>query len=94
MRLFLIGLKKLLKNHFELFRGDSHTRVFNPAPDELDNLLPRILGAAAVGDVFDVAETLPSFTVFIDKVGDIFQYDDCKCNRATFRASAGGLPTM
>jgi hypothetical protein len=72
------GLKRIL--------GDI---VMNPAPDELDRLLPRILGAAESTDVFAVAETLPEFFVMIDKVAKLQTYSNCRVARATFRGQAG-----
>jgi hypothetical protein len=59
------------------------------APDMLDNLLPRVLGATESADVFNVANTLPSFSTKIDRVGGVFQYDECKMARAYFQAAAG-----
>lgn len=67
------------------------TVTLHPSPVDLDNLLPRILGAAAAGDVFNVAETVPTFVVEIGRVAKTFEYAGCKVNRATFRNSAGGL---
>lgn len=67
------------------------TVTLHPSPADLDNLLPRILGAAASGDVFNVAETVPTFVVEVGRVGQTFNYSACKVNRATFRNSAGGL---
>lgn len=67
------------------------TVTLHPSPVDLDLLLPRILGAAAAGDVFNVAETIPTFVVEVGRVGQTFNYSACKVNRATFRNSAGGL---
>jgi hypothetical protein len=64
----------------------------NPSPADLDLLLPRILGAAESSDTFALADTLPSFVVGVDYGGtDAFEFGGCYVNRATFRASAGGL---
>jgi len=65
--------------------------VINPSPADLDLWLPRILGAAEVADLFDVAETLPPFGLLFERVAEQFQYTDCKVNSATFRARAGEL---
>ncbi|MGC1272581.1 MAG: phage tail tube protein [Planctomycetaceae bacterium] len=62
--------------------------VLNVTPGMLTSLLPRILGSASVGTL---AETLPAFGVMIDRASKVFTYSDCLINRATFRASAGGL---
>lgn len=71
-------------------RTVSGTITMNPNPVELDRLLPRILGAAEVADVFSLAETLPEFYVTSDRVTKVLTYNGCKVNRATFRASVGG----
>jgi hypothetical protein len=56
---------------------------------DLDKWLPRILGAAETAtDTFDVAETLPSFGMLIDRVGGVFEYQDCMVNRAIWRGRA------
>lgn len=60
-----------------------------PGPGLLDFLLPRILGATEDADDFDLAESLQSMSVMIDKVGSIFRYDNAYVNRAVFRATAG-----
>lgn len=70
-------------------RRVSGTITMNPSPTELDNLLPRILGAAEATDTFDVAETLPEFDVLIDRVSKRFNYTSCKVARATFSGSSG-----
>jgi len=67
--------------------GGRLSMYMNPA--DLDAWLPRILGAAAAGDTFATAETVPSFQMLIDKVGGILRYDTCYVNRAIFRARGG-----
>lgn len=66
------------------------TLILHPNPVELDQLLPSILGAAESTDIFDVAETLPTFSVVVDKVTKVFTYATCAISKATFRGSAGG----
>jgi hypothetical protein len=56
---------------------------------DLDNWLPRVLGAAEAADEFDLDEALPAFGVMIDRVGGVFAYTDCKVNRCFWRAEAG-----
>lgn len=68
--------------------------VMNPTPIELDEWLPRILGAAESTDTFALAETVPAFSVLIDRVANRFIYKGCYVNRATFRGSQGGLIEM
>jgi hypothetical protein len=60
-----------------------------PSPSELDNLLPRILGAAEDADEFALDESLPEFNMLVQRVGDIFQYNNCKIATARFSASEG-----
>jgi len=64
--------------------------LFNPDPAMLDLWLPRILGEAESTDVFAVAETLPSFGVLLDKVGNTFEYKDCVVSSAVLRGRANG----
>ena len=61
-----------------------------PNSSELANLLPRILGAAAVGTTYDLAETLPSSVISVDRVAKVFVYQGMVVDRATFKASQGG----
>ncbi|TWT30717.1 phage tail tube protein [Blastopirellula retiformator] len=65
-----------------------------PRPDELDFLLPYILGAAegtdALADVFALADTLPDLVATVDREIKVQTYRGLKVNQATFRSSAGG----
>ncbi len=70
-------------------RAPSFTISLQPNSVELDKLLPRILGAVEVADVFDVAETLPSFTANMDLVQQRWHWTGCKISRATFRSASG-----
>lgn len=63
--------------------------TFQPNAVELSTLLPRILGGSASGTDYPLAETLPSFTLVIDKVTKVFTFATCYVNRATFRSSQG-----
>lgn len=63
----------------------------NPSTREIDRLLPRILGAAESSDSFALDDTLPTFGVLIDRVGETFEYQDCYINRAIFRSRENGL---
>jgi len=65
--------------------------VLEPTPEDLAIWLPRILGAAPSGTTYNLAETLPSFTLAIDRVARVFTYAGCKVTRATFQGSQGGL---
>jgi tail tube protein len=68
--------------------------VLEPTPEDLAIWFPRILGGVATGGelkTYPLAETLPSFTLSIDRVAKVFTYSGCKVNRATFRGAQGGL---
>jgi hypothetical protein len=65
--------------------------VLEPTPEDLAVWLPRILGAAPSGTTYDLAETLPSFTLSIDRVAKVFTYAGCKVDRATLHGAQGGL---
>ncbi len=65
--------------------------VLEPTPQDLSIWLPRILGAAPDGANYNLAETLPSFTLTIDRVAKVFTYAGCKVNRATLEGAQGGL---
>lgn len=65
------------------------TVTLHPTPVDLVAWLPRILGAAASGTTFALAETVPEFRVTHHKVSKNYDYDGCKVNSATFRSSAG-----
>lgn len=67
---------------------------FHVSPAMMVYLLPKILGAAAVGTTFALAETLPSFVIQIDRVTKVFNYTGCYVNKATFKGTAGGLITL
>lgn len=56
---------------------------------DLDNWLPRILGANESTDTFALAESLQEFYMLFDKVGGVFRYDSCYVDRAIFRSQAG-----
>ena len=60
----------------------------NPSPYDLAIWLPRILGAAASGTTFALAETLPSFGCLFDRVAETFEYTDCQVDKAVFRGHA------
>lgn len=64
---------------------------FNPTGNDLAKWLPRILGAAASGNSYAVAETLPSFYYSADRLTNAFHYTGCKVDTATFSASEGEL---
>jgi len=61
--------------------------LMDAKPDDLDLLLPAILGAAESSDVFALAETVPERFITVDKVAKVATYAGMKVNRATFRAS-------
>jgi hypothetical protein len=59
--------------------------VLEPRPDDLDILLPYILGTNGA-----LTETVGDFYVFVDRVGDMYDYAGCKINTATFRSAPNG----
>ncbi len=63
--------------------------LMRPTPEQIDKLLPRILGGAESLDTFPLAETLPEFFLTIDKVAKVYTYAGCKVARASFRSAAG-----
>lgn len=68
--------------------------VIEPTPEDLALWLPRILGGTPTGSspkTYPLAETLPSFTMSIDRVAKVFTYSGCKVSRATFHGAQGGL---
>lgn len=65
--------------------------VLLPRPDDLDFLLPYILGAAESTDVFDLAETLPDLVASVDKDLYVETYRGLKVAQAVFRSSQGQL---
>jgi hypothetical protein len=58
-------------------------------PEELDDDLPRILGAAESADTFDLAETLPSFSVAILRGPQFHTFSTCYVNKGIFRGKSG-----
>lgn len=60
-----------------------------PRPDDLDFLLPYILGGAEAADVFDLAESLPELVATVDKAVLVETYRGLKVAQATFRSKEG-----
>lgn len=65
-----------------------------PTPDDLTFLFPWILGGAPSGSTYPLAETLPSFSLQVDRLAGVFTYAGCKINRATFRGAKGGIVSL
>ncbi len=68
--------------------------VLEPTPEDLAIWLPRILGGTPTGTspvTYPLDETLPSFTLAIDRVAKVFTYAGCKVNRAVLSGTQGGL---
>lgn len=61
--------------------------TLDPRPDDLDYLLPLILGSVAAGNSFTLAETVPSVYLLEDKVAGIYLYTGMKVNSAEFDAA-------
>lgn len=64
--------------------------LLQPRPDDLDFLLPYILGAAeAATDIFALAETLPDLMATVDKDLYVENYRGLKVAQAVFRSAQG-----
>lgn len=61
----------------------------NPRPDDLTFLMEYILGGAASGNNFAVAETLPEMTVEMYRTIETVKVDKAKINSATFSSRMG-----
>jgi hypothetical protein len=70
------------------------TIVLRPTPEDLAIWFPRILGADASGTTYALAETIPGWSMSVDRVTKVFSYVGCKVNRATFTGSKGGMLTL
>ena len=88
----ILGTRSHRKESVRIVRQECGGAIsMQPNPQELNLLLPRILGAAESSDSFLLAETLPAFGVLVDRNQQQFQYTDCKINRATFSGRSGEL---
>jgi hypothetical protein len=71
------------------------TLTLEPTPNELRNLMPRILGGTEGGNstlyTYAVAATVPYFQTIIDRGAKVYTYVGCKVDRAVFRAGQGGM---
>jgi hypothetical protein len=68
--------------------------VTDPGPVDLDVFLELIMGGTPSGAgtvTYPLGETLPTFFVGIDRIAAMYTYAGCKMNKATFKASQGGL---
>lgn len=65
--------------------------VLYPRPDELDVLLPLILGADESTDTFALAEALKEFGALVERGAKRFVYTGLRVDRATFQCSQGQL---
>lgn len=65
-----------------------------PTPLELDHWLARILGTAESSDVFALAETLPKWSMLVDRVTQRHVYTGLQVSRAVFSGTQGGSVTL
>lgn len=65
-----------------------------PRPDDLDFLLPYILGGAEAADVFDLAQALPELVATVDKDLLVETYRGLKIAQAIFRSKQGQPLTL
>ena len=70
------------------------TIVTEPTPTDLETWLPLIFGGTLTGGAVALADTLPSFSLGVDRVAKRFRYTGCKVRRAVFAGSQGGLLRM
>jgi hypothetical protein len=61
-----------------------------PNAKELALLLPRGLGAAAAGNVFNVTNTLPEYFITSDRGTNVHTWNNCKTGRMSFNARENG----
>lgn len=65
--------------------------VLQCSPKDLDNLLPRILGAAPSGNVYSPGTSFSGgtgeFDILIDRENGVFRYTDCVVAKCTFRSA-------
>lgn len=66
--------------------------TFEPGPTDLDFWLNVITGGTKDGsNNFSPAETLPYFSIGIDRIAQMHTYNGCVIDKATFKASQGSL---
>ena len=70
-------------------RAVSGQIVLEPTPTEIDFLLPYILGGTTSMGATDVADSLPSLVIGVDKVTKVYTYTGCRVGRAVFSGQAG-----
>lgn len=71
-------------------RAPGFSVTLQPNSVELDTILPWILGAAEVADLFALAETLPTFSWISDMGTERWYWTNCTVGRATFAARQAG----
>jgi hypothetical protein len=62
-----------------------------PNAEELEKVLPWILGGTPSGTTYPLSDTSSTRYITIDRVAKVFTYDGCKVDTAQFRASRGQL---
>lgn len=63
--------------------------VMHFSPTELDALLPCIVGGTETTNVFPLAETVPEFDWMVDTGAKVYDFENCKVDRAVFRSTPG-----
>jgi len=88
------GLRGTRSHHKDNVQNGPYTVggpvVFEPRPDDLIQLLPFCLGAAANGNTYAVAETLPAAIIQVDKVAKVFTYAGMKVDKWEFACGGPG----
>ncbi len=87
------GLRGTLEEHISRIRTNFYRVAgsisFQPNAVELAGLLPWILGTAASGNVYALADVVLTRYVQTDQIVKVPAHAGCAVNRATFRASQG-----
>ncbi len=68
--------------------------TLNPSPRDFGIILPLVGFGAPVSSVYSLTETLTAFGVLVDRVSDIFEYENCLCNSLVIRGSEGQIVDM
>jgi hypothetical protein len=87
------GLRGSRSHRSERTRAGNYTIQgtieLTPSPEDLALLLPWVLGAAASGTTYALADSLVDRYVTIDKVAKVYTYAGVQVNKATFHGAEG-----
>lgn len=71
-----------------------HHILMHPTPEELNVILPLMGFPETPTDTFTVNDTVPAFTMEIDRVVTIHKYENSKIDKAILRGAKGSKPWM